>query len=63
MGGVWRPSDHRDRVGNQVETSAYYEEWLAALENLMLATGCVNTMELGQRMAEYSTGQETDAEE
>ncbi len=32
MGGASRLSDHRDRADNQVETSAYYEEWLAALE-------------------------------
>ncbi len=32
MGPYSRPSDLRDRVGNQVGTSAYYEEWLAALE-------------------------------
>ena len=63
MGGASRLSDHRDRADNQAETSAYYEEGLAALENLMIARGCLTTKELDQRTAEYATGQRTDGEE
>ncbi len=63
MGGASLLSDHRDRADNQVETSANYEEWLAAPENLMIATGCLTTKELDQRTAEYATGQRTDGQE
>ncbi len=58
-----RPSDHRDSADNQVETSAYYEEWLAALGKLVKEIGCLTTRELDQRTAEYATGQRTDGEE
>jgi len=48
---------------NQAETSARYEPGLAALERLVIETGCLTTKELDRRTAEYATGQRTDAEE
>ncbi len=46
-----------------MRTSAYYEEWLAALEKLVKEKGCLTTKELDKRTAEYATGQRTDGEE
>ena len=67
-GGLYRWDGFRDRLiteialaAKQPETSAYYEQWLAALEKLVIETGCLTTQELDRRIAEYATGQRTDA--
>ena len=68
--GLYQWDGFRDRLiteirlaGNQAETSAYYEQWLAALERLVIETGCLTTKELDRRRLEYATGLRTDAEE
>ena len=58
-----RPITKIALAANQSETSSNYKQWLAALENLMIATGCLITKELDHRTAEYATGQRTDGEE
>jgi hypothetical protein len=50
-------------AANQVGTSAYCEQWLAALEKLVIEIGCLTAMELDRRRLEYATCQRTDAEE
>lgn len=50
-------------LAETTETSAYYEPGLAALERLVIETGCLTTKELDRRRLEYATGQRTDAEE
>jgi len=69
-GGRYRWEGLRDRLiteialsANQAENSAYYEPGLAALERLVIETGCLTTKELDRRRLEYATGQRTDAEE
>ncbi len=72
-GGRYRWEGLRDRLITEItlaanlaettETSAYYEPGLAALERLVIETGCLTTKELDRRRLEYATGQRTDAEE
>ena len=50
-------------AADQARASAYYEQWPAALEGLVIETGCLTTKELDRRRSEYATGQRTDAEE
>jgi nitrile hydratase accessory protein len=42
--------------------SSYYERWLAALEDLVLAKSLVTPAELEQRAAEYASGVHADHE-
>ena len=69
-GGLYPWDGFRDRLiteiglaDDQAETSVYYEQWLAALEKLVIEIGCLTTRELDQRTGEYAAGQRTDGEE
>ena len=50
-------------AADQSETSACYEQWLAALEKSEIKTGCLPAKELDRRRLEYADSQRTDAEE
>ena len=56
----WR--EFRERLVEAISTEdkAYYEQWLASLEKLIIAKGFVTHEELETRTAEYASGERDD---
>ena len=50
-------------AANHTKTSAYFEQWPAALEGMVIESGCLTAEELDRRTVEYAADQRTDAEE
>jgi nitrile hydratase accessory protein len=68
-GGLYPWDAFRDRLIGQVAQADgpegdlhYYEQWLAALVNLVTDSGWISEDELDQRTRDYATGQRADGE-
>ena len=66
-GGVYQWRDFQRRLAEEIaaassdeEGSAYYERWLASLENLLLEHGMVTREELDARTSAYESGELDD---
>ena len=66
-GGVYQWRDFQRRLVEEIaaapsdeEGSAYYERWLASLENLLLEHGMVTREELDARTTAYESGKLDD---
>ena len=63
---VYDWDEFRSRLVNEIargDESPYYESWLAAFEQLLLARALVSVAELDARTAEYASGERSDEDD